>query len=691
MTHGRIAPRGGILVAMRGRRGVLHHLVAALYASLLLVILADPARAQVFFAPTAAPMDAEAIAPAQQPFALPAQSSEAAEAMADFQRYANRGIWEKAFKSLDTAASKGQGLIVRPDGVLLPGALSIQQALAGLSPSGKAAYRLFYDAQARTLLGQAQGKDEADNLSKIVSNYIVTSVGDLAADRLGDLCFEEGKFDGAVRAWQAIINYRSDSSIDRALLYVKLAIALAHSGRWDEFHRVERELADRHPGAQVTLGGKLVSAERHLAQIGAGQKAASPPTADTPDFKLPDSDEPLWQWRPFGKPTDANAAQIPRFRNPWGQHTTIDMVIPTISDGRRVYANLLGYEVALDLQSGKLLWRNGKYRELVVKAAQQQVIFPEVYNLTIAGDRLWSVGAALGGQGPRGGSYLKALDPATGKELWHSRNLTALQPWSFCGAPVVDGDRLYIGALKNNPNTELHVLALATADGKPLWDSMIGNHKVDQYQAYYYRKTAQPMMVLNAGKLYVDTHAGAMAALDAGTGTMLWGMVYPSAAIKTGYDYEGMTDTFTVGKPIYAADMLFLKGMRSSRLIALRPQEPALAFNRSVSNGAVLIGVDNGRVYVGGEEITAYDLRTRELLWSRAVPMGTSFLRPVMTRSHIFQFTARGIYQIEKATGKLVRLFRGSDLGSNGGAILLAPKLLITSSGLAVTAYRVES
>jgi len=136
--------------------------------------------------------------------------------------------------------------------------------------------------------------------------------------------------------------------------------------------------------------------------------------------------------------------------------------------------------------------------------------------------------------------------------------------------------------------------------------------------------------------------------------------------------------------------VLYIKGMRSRRLYAVDPEEPKVLWSRPVSENAVLAGVDRERAYLGGEEITAYDLKTQQLLWSKPVPMGTSWVRPLMTGDRIYQFTPRGIYEIEKATGDIVQLFRGADMESVGGRLMLTPHALVAISNIAITAYPVE-
>src|SRR5262249_12678765 len=112
--------------------------------------------------------------------------------------------------------------------------------------------------------------------------------------------------------------------------------------------------------------------------------------------------------------------------------------------------------------------------------------------------------------------------------------------------------------------------------------------------------------------------------------------------------------------------------------------------SRPVSQNAVLCGVDHERAYLGGEEITAYDLKSQKLLWSKPLPMGTGWVKPIMTADRIYQFTPRGIYELDEESGESVQLFRGIDMDSVGGRLIVTPRALLAVSNLAITAYPLE-
>jgi hypothetical protein len=58
-----------------------------------------------------------------------------------------------------------------------------------------------------------------------------------------------------------------------------------------------------------------------------------------------------------------------------------------------------------------------------------------------------------------------------------------------------------------------------------------------------------------------------------------------------------------------------------------------------------------------------------------------------LSDNRVFHFSSRGIYEIDKNNGQVVRVFRGTDLESMGGTLVITPKSLLAVSNLAITAY----
>src|SRR5205085_8346205 len=181
--------------------------------------------------------------------------------------------------------------------------------------------------------------------------------------------------------------------------------------------------------------------------------------------------EPAWQFslsRGYEGP-EGNAVQRPLlFMDPnYGQTTIADMVMPVVADDKRIYANLLGYNFAVDQESGKLLWRSANFLELSKKVRQNPYILPEQYSVSIVGDRVYSVLRAVEQIGQHGQPFQRiARESATGKEVFNSKTAGEFSTWSVAGMPVVTEEAIYATGYKNNQATELFALAFNPKDNK---------------------------------------------------------------------------------------------------------------------------------------------------------------------------------------------------------------------------------
>lgn len=645
--------------------------------------------------------------PVQAPFLLPAQPTEVGEAMEDFRRFAGRKQWEKAFKHLEKIFSAtSEGLVLTGEGVMLPSRMIAREALLELPVSGQDAYRLFFDPEAKKLYEQANGKEELTKLSQIFSRFLITSMGDTAADRLGDLYFESGHLEQAVSSWKTILEQRPDSQISKARLRTKVAVALARLNRWNEFRDVLATVEQQHADVKMTIGGKEVLAVEHLRGIAERGKdrvqvatatGAGGPMADIP---LAEKVEPLWQFRffPGSDPKDGVPMGLQVMnQNRWGgdMQSGSDWVPPVVVDGTRVYVNFVGYDLAVDIVNGKLLWRSGRIFDVQQKAQQGQLSPLEQYGLALGAGRLWSVARESGDQNQNqgrqaGGRFvLTSRELDTGKKIYSTQQAPEFKELSVHGTPLIVGERMYLAANKVNQPRDLELLALNSKDGKQVWSTKIGSYTTDA-NPYSAEKTFQPSVILHGGHLFLDTHSGSLVQLDAASGQLEWGLNYVSdVAQQHRFFWWGMqqSEPFTIGAPQIVDGVLYLKGMRSRKLFAIDPDRPKVLWHRSVPITSNLIGIDDSRFYLGGDDISAIDLKTRRIIWSVKLNHGTTWAKSILTQGRIFHFSSRGIFEIDKEKGKVVRVFRGTDLESMGGTLIVTPNTLLTVSNLAITAY----
>ncbi len=260
------------------------------------------------------------------------------------------------------------------NGFIIPVARKRREVLAGLSPEGQAAYRLFYDDDAKKLLDQAEGPTELKTLERIFSAYFLTSVGDNAADRLGDLYFELGRFDRAADCWLAILRERPDTDLSPALITVKAALALARAGRRPRSTRSAASWPTATPTRRSSIGGRTAKAAEHLQPLlatsrpaKAAERAAASAAASRGPGARPRRDGPRRLADPVRRV--GHRRHDARRADPVGDRTrSAARCRPWRSTGTTLFANYLGHVFAVDLDSGKMLWRSASFHNLEMPA-----------------------------------------------------------------------------------------------------------------------------------------------------------------------------------------------------------------------------------------------------------------------------------------------------------------------------------
>lgn len=218
----------------------------------------------------------------QTGFSVRKEDAKVIDALEDFRRHSEKNAWELASRALATVAEKDpKGMVPAGGGMMMPTRRRIWLALATLSSDGREAYRLFNDAKAKQLFEKATAPDVQDELTplrELFQLYFITSVGDKAADRLGDACFESGDFLAADAAWKAVLDYYPDSTLAKARLRLKRCAALARAGRWQDFDAVAAAIG-ADSSESMRLAGRDVPAAQFLATLRAGAAPQVQPAA----------------------------------------------------------------------------------------------------------------------------------------------------------------------------------------------------------------------------------------------------------------------------------------------------------------------------------------------------------------------------------------------------------------------------
>ena len=140
-----------------------------------------------------------------------------------------------------------------------------------------------------------------------------------------------------------------------------------------------------------------------------------------------------------------------------------------------------------------------------------------------------------------------------------------------------------------------------------------------------------------------------------------------------------------------AADALIVKGAKSVRIQALDVDRMKKLWDRPIAKSARLLGADDERVYLGGPEVCALDLKTQKLLWATRLPGGSAEGKILVRPGGLWQLTSRGIFELDPKSGKVRRIFRGDDTGSEGGDLSMGDHFLLAVTNRTISAYPIAS
>jgi outer membrane protein assembly factor BamB len=643
----------------------------------------------------AAPVEEDAAQQqATKAFTVTPLPAEAKDGLDEWDKFARRKQWESAFKALQKVREKTPptAMFEQKSGFLIPAIRHYHELVRELPPEGKDAYRLFHDPPAKKALAEAKGKDEEARLESIVRDQLLTTSGAEAADRLGDLAFEQGEFGRAISAWESIERFHPDSPLANLRLRMKVTLALLRSGRIGEFKDRARILA-ASASEPVSFGGETRKAGDILSlwsieasSAGVAEAVAVAPVAAVPSAaEFPAGTKPIWQFRYL---TSSAQKLLASPGDDWGWQPNgglANHVPPSETDGKRIYVNLLGHLFALDAETGKLVWRTDRFHDLGQKTRNRYGFAPDMYGLTLLGGKLYSIQREASALGNQGAPFrLRCLEPADGKLLWDTAKTDA-QGWCLCGKPLFLKDRVICSAFQTGRPTESAVIAVNPADGKLLWHKALGTQPLNPLQNF---GTSNPlgMAVVANGRLFVDTHAGALFELDPGSGEIRWGFAYPASVPQQQQWWNGAIETYIGAAPLMMDGLLLVKGMRSNQLTAIDPAGPTVAWKRPISTELRVARADARGIVLVGDEISVLSASDRKLIRSTSIPSMVAGSRTLLDGDRHVAFTGRGFFFVTLADGKST-IFRGSDLDSAGGSVLATPSRLISVSNLMVSAY----
>ena len=151
------------------------------------------------------------------------------------------------------------------------------------------------------------------------------------------------------------------------------------------------------------------------------------------------------------------------------------------------------------------------------------------FTMTVADGKLYArMGTAVtsrpqesSANGERG--YLVCLDlAAEGRLVWKT---PAEEGWAFEGSPVADGVNVYVAMRHNEIRPQAHVACLDAQSGRLRWRRFVCGAETPARNMLH--ESTHNLLTLQRDTLYYNTNLGAVAALAADNGRLLWLSIYP--------------------------------------------------------------------------------------------------------------------------------------------------------------------
>lgn len=647
------------------------------------------------------PVDANA---QTQPGGLLTVDEAVQNAVIDFERHGERGDWQKAFRVLENLpAEKRVGMLPMGNGFMVPSRVKLWRMLVDVNAEGRQAFRLFYEPKAKQLYTQMQGQlasnpaEAFKNAELIYDQYFITSYGDDVANLLGDVAFEKGQFIEAANRWKSIVDYHTDTDLSVPQLLVKSASAYVGAGRALEAQQLLGQLKQRHAQAQVKVAGREWSAVEYVTGLLGGSVRMGTENVGGASTELKLGQENLkksWEVS-FNSAKGRSALKAAVSQNYYYRSGFETMVPNHANDGQRVFVNWLGIIFAVDVQSGKLLWRTEPFEKIHphFNEMQQGRVDLSRYDIQVIGEQVFATMVPL--------DRLNYWQPAVMLSTWNAQS--GAKGWASGGDQ--NGQLSYIGRVypwnggglivshqQQQANMTLNFLNLST--GKSEWTMPLGTITGKQNPYSGGQVFPVPEYGEIGRQLCLMTNSGSILQISPGE-KKIDGQFrlyeQPTTTNQQNYYYNAApseeTQLHTRGRMLVRDGLLLFKEVGRTELYCVDIQSQNVLWKRPTVSSAMIVDVDDRFIYLMNSELSAHSRVDGKLVWSVKLPIAGGGLSIASGPKTAFVATRRGLFEIDKNDGRIVRIVRTDETDVAGISMQLIGDHLVTISDHAVTGY----
>lgn len=592
-----------------------------------------------------------------------------------------------------------------------------QMLISELPPDALKLYRDRVDPAARRLYDEANTSAGESALRRVIEQFLISSYGDQALLRLGDLALERGDEAQARAYWQQLIPAEGwqqafavrpdrrppwlvypDTDIEPADIAARLVLLSIFESAPQARSELE-QFRTKYPDARGRLAGHDANYGQTLAALA---EAASDWAAPGQSPGWPTFAGSTERTRLVSSRLDVGAV---RWHRELPKAPAVDLTFTTrrlaedhhepLSYYPLVVGELLllnnQYEIrAYNMRTGEAAWGQDPviYRDEEFSAERirsRTALGVPRFTLTAFGGKLFArMGNPVTGSQseqpiPSSQGYIACLDlAAEGKLLWRAAPLE--ERWSFEGSPLSDGQRVFVGMRRSDVRPQAHVACLDVRTGQLLWRRLVSSAETPAQGQY--DEITHNLLTWHEGTLYYNTNLGAVAALDARSGHIAWLTVYPRA--KAGDLTQRATHFYRDLTPcVYDRGRLFVAPSDAPPVFALDAASGLLLWKAETSTDAPihLLGVAGGHLWASGEKLWWFDaVNGNRHGWWPGGPTPKSHGRGALAGGKVYWPTAHEIYIFDQRSGLQAR--QPIELSMRGGkSVPLRGGNLLVSGG----------
>jgi hypothetical protein len=245
--------------------------------------------------------------------------------------------------------------------------------------------------------------------------------------------------------------------------------------------------------------------------------------------------------------------------------------------------------------------------------------------------------------------------------------------WSFDGAPICDGQRVYVAMRRSDVKPHVFVASFDAATGRRLWRTSIAAG--DTPSSGRGEEVTHDLLTLVGDRIYVNTNLGVVAAVATADGQIAW--------LRR---YDRVPGTIREPTPLcfdrdpspcmYDRGMLFVAPADAPTIFALDADTGQTLWATNQLGDAVnLLGVVDGILIAGGNRLASVDARSGRVrfVWPESDSAGIrGFGRGLVAGHEVFWPSRDKIYVLDAVTGQQTRKPIDIAAYTNCGANLVA-------------------